>query len=411
MKTRHKILRVVIPLSVAVLVAAGLRYVRPVAAEAPAKDVSALCGRCHKAAHAYTTKAVVHRPVKEGLCTLCHSPHASRHSGLLKGQGSALCYTCHDRQKFLGRVSVHKPVEEGNCSVCHESHSSDAMGLLKKSGPETCFSCHPSEDMTGKRHVHPEVKKGNCTACHEPHSSDTEGLMAGTRPGVCAKCHKTVNPNTHWGYDVSGSDCFSCHSPHTSDRPGLVKATLHKPFEEKRCTACHERGGRELLDRTSAMCSGCHKATMQGFQRIYTHLTPGMGGDPCSTCHNPHASDAKELLKEKETRMCFKCHSSTKDFVKASRFKHPKLEKCSDCHASHGSDTRYFLSSEEGGCSATDCHATQGTFTHPVGEKIIDPRSKTPMTCVTCHSVMGSSEEFNLRYDKEMELCVQCHQL
>ncbi len=380
-------------------------------AHSAAKDISALCIGCHKGVSAYSSKAVVHRPVKEGQCTLCHNPHASKHPGLLKGEGSALCYGCHERKNFTGGVSVHKPVSDGNCGACHNSHSTDAKGLLKKPGAETCYTCHPAEDFKSKKHVHPEVRKGNCTLCHNPHTSGSEGLLAEGRAALCAKCHKTVDARTHWGYDVSGSDCFSCHSPHSSDRPALIKATLHKPFEEKKCSACHIRGAKDVPESIVSTCASCHKETLAGFNKIYSHLTSGAGTKSCSSCHAPHASDGKKLLKDKETRVCFSCHSSTRDSIGKSKVTHSKIEMCTSCHVSHGSNDRYFLTSSNGGCSTADCHAAQGTFTHPVGEKIIDPRSKTPMTCVTCHSVMGASEEFTLRFNKDVELCAQCHQM
>ncbi|MEK6531671.1 MAG: cytochrome c3 family protein [Deltaproteobacteria bacterium] len=383
----------------------------PDAAYSAARDLRDLCLGCHKEVAAYSSKAVVHRPVKEGQCTLCHSPHASKHQGLLKGDGSALCYGCHDKKNFAGGVSVHKPVMDGKCSACHNSHASDAKGLLKKTGAEICYSCHPAEDFKGKKHVHPEVKKGNCTLCHNPHTSNSEGLLAEGRAALCAKCHKTVDTRAHWGYDVAGSDCFSCHSPHSSDRPALIKATLHKPFEEKKCSACHIRGAKEVSESILSTCASCHKATLAGFNKIYSHLISGADTKSCSACHAPHASDGKKLLRDKETRVCFSCHFSTRDSIGRSKVTHPKLEMCTSCHTSHGSNDRYFLSSGNGGCSTADCHPAQGTFTHPVGDKIIDPRSKTPMTCVTCHSVMGASEEFNLRFKKDVDLCVQCHQL
>ncbi|MCK5237247.1 MAG: cytochrome C, partial [Deltaproteobacteria bacterium] len=62
-------------------------------------------------------------------------------------------------------------------------------------------------------------------------------------------------------------------------------------------------------------------------------------------------------------------------------------------------------------CSSQSCHPDQGAFTHPVGEGIIDPRSKFLVTCYTCHNPMGTNNEKLLYFDWEIDLCVQCHQL
>ncbi|MFZ3072431.1 MAG: cytochrome c3 family protein, partial [Thermodesulfobacteriota bacterium] len=113
----------------------------------------------------------------------------------------------------------------------------------------------------------------------------------------------------------------------------------------------------------------------------------------------------------REDRVCYACHSDSREHTKKSRYAHPKIGVCSNCHAAHGSNNRYFLAKGADTCAAEKCHATQGRFTHPVGEAIIDPRNKSPMDCNSCHNVMGAPEEFNLRANKDLKLCEQCHQL
>jgi predicted CXXCH cytochrome family protein len=52
---------------------------------------------------------------------------------------------------------------------------------------------------------------------------------------------------------------------------------------------------------------------------------------------------------------------------------------------------------------------TQGKFSHPVGDKVIDQRTGQMMTCVTCHDPMGSEHRYHLVMSAKKELCVQCH--
>ncbi|MBI3754392.1 MAG: cytochrome C [Deltaproteobacteria bacterium] len=379
------------------------------------KDTQSLCYECHaKRVEELTKKAIVHQPVKDGKCTGCHNPHASKHSGLLAYTGSALCYNCHDQKKGFAGIIVHKPVAEGNCLVCHDAHSSDRKGLLKKTEAEGCFSCHAKEGIIAKKNVHPEVKRGRCTACHNPHSSDREGLLIRDRKSLCAGCHSGADAafvKAHFGYKVGGTDCLGCHSPHSSDRKGLMKASLHKPFAENKCTACHPVGASTVIKNNSGLCTECHKASLAGFDKINSHLIAAATDNFCISCHNPHASDEKNLLKDKEARVCYGCHNDTKEYVARSNHKHPRLETCSDCHTSHGSNNQFFLTKGSDTCAMENCHAAQGRFTHPIGEKIIDPRSKTPMNCSTCHNPMGSPESAILRFEKDRELCIQCHQV
>ncbi len=390
-----------------------------ISGHASAKDgnTSALCIKCHPKVKDFVQgKKTIHKPVSNGRCTACHNPHASRHKGLLTDGGSKLCFDCHDSSKgFAGNV-VHKPVEEGLCLSCHEAHSTDTRFLLKNEGGEGCFGCHPQKVLMAGKNVHPEVKKGNCSACHDPHSSNNIGLLRVDRRKVCVKCHSRQNEkftDAHLGYEVIGSDCLVCHSPHSSKNAGLLKASLHKPFAEKKCTICHVKGTSKVVKKGSVLCTQCHLASMPGFNKIYSHLNSSGSDNFCDDCHNPHASDVKYLLKDKEARVCFKCHGDTKTSVMKSNFIHPELKKgnCSACHKTHGSDNMFFLSKGSETCSVKDCHPKQGRFTHPVGEKIIDPRSKMPMDCDTCHNPMGSKDKFILRFKGDRELCVKCHQI
>lgn len=383
----------------------GIGYTKTV------KDTKTLCLECHSTSGNLFKKAIIHQPVKEGKCTNCHNPHTSKYANLLGYAESDLCYTCHDQKKgFTGKV-VHKPVEDGKCLSCHEAHSSDNKDLVKKDGGEGCFSCHPKEGIIFYKNVHPEVKKGNCMACHNPHSSDDYGLLVKDKRTLCAGCHPDSEAFTkaHKGYSVAGTDCLGCHSPHSSDKKGIIKTSLHKPFEENKCTECHLADSTALIKTGMDLCIGCHNTSMAGFNKIYNHLIPDTGNSPCGNCHNPHASNEKNLLKDKVTRVCYECHKDTKEYMAKSNYTHPAIGRCSDCHISHGSNEPLFLLKGYDTCAT--CHTTQGKFTHPVGEKIIDPRSKLPMKCITCHNPMGAPEKSILRLEGTMELCVQCHQM
>jgi predicted CXXCH cytochrome family protein len=402
--------RLLAALITSLVVVAGAGYGLARAGDAP--GAVEVCAGCHKGMAEKMKDPSVHRPFKEGRCTACHNPHASRHEGLLSGAPGGICFNCHDRARgFKGKV-VHAPVEEGRCGACHDSHSSKIAGLLKAATGDTCYSCHPKEKVVTGSRAHPKVLSGNCGACHNPHASDSPGLLAKGRREVCAGCHYGQARSARaCRYEVRGSDCAGCHSPHSSNSPALIKASVHKPFGDKSCGACHRQGSTELLKDGSALCLDCHAGALEGFKRLNTHLVSGGEKNPCVNCHSPHASDGRLLMKDSEDRVCYACHEDTRARVEASKHRHPLLKQCSDCHLSHGSDARLFLKKGDETCSTEACHATQGRFVHPIGEKVIDPRSMSPMNCSTCHDPMGSPETFILRFEKDKDLCIQCHQM
>ncbi|MFQ5899970.1 MAG: cytochrome c3 family protein [Thermodesulfobacteriota bacterium] len=370
---------------------------------------------CHSEIREKIETEEAHMPVKEGRCAECHNPHTSKHTGLLNYLPGKLCFQCHEEEKGFAGPFVHEPVEAGGCLFCHQHHSSIYKGLLKKTGSDLCFECHLKQEVIIRAIVHKPVEEGNCAACHLPHSSDEEKLLLKDKRELCIGCHTGQDEafaQSHLDYSVVSSDCLSCHSPHSSDRKGLLRVNLHKPFADNNCSACHLTDSIEVLKDGISLCMKCHEDTREGFYKTYSHLTAGKKTNACNNCHNPHASDRKGLLRDREDRVCYQCHADTRQYVAESKFTHPNLENCSDCHTPHGSNNALFLTLVgEAQCSAEQCHPAQGRFTHPVGEEIIDPRSKMPMDCSTCHNPMGAPEQFILRSGKDRELCIPCHQL
>ncbi|MBI5599495.1 MAG: hypothetical protein HY890_07130 [Deltaproteobacteria bacterium] len=381
------------------------------------KNTRGLCIECHPKSAAMMGRKVVHRPVEMGLCTSCHNPHASRHTKLISSSVKDLCYSCHEKKRLAAGAVVHAPVEKGDCLACHDAHSSDHAGLLKEgSASAVCYSCHPKDVIAGGKRVHPEVAKGNCLGCHSPHSSQREGLLIKDRKALCVGCHAADSAritSAHGDMPVirEGTDCVGCHNPHSSDNAGILRARLHRPFAEKKCQACHSSDGAGLREAGSALCVRCHEAAMPGFNARYSHLVAGAGENPCTSCHTPHSADTASLMRDKERRVCYACHSDTLTAVRKGKFRHARLDECSSCHTSHGSSNRYFMARGNDTCVSEKCHPTQGRFTHPVGERVLDPRTKSPMNCATCHNPMSSPEESILRAGKDRDLCIVCHQI
>ena len=125
---------------------------------------------------------------------------------------------------------------------------------------------------------------------------------------------------------------------------GKEKA-VHNPVKEGMCTTCHQavqdagKGGKHpgnltitLVQQGAALCSMCHEPKNK---KKVVHA-PDQGGD-CTSCHNPHQSPNKGMLKEAMPKLCFQCHP---DSMVKHQVMHPPVAAgdCSGCHDNHQSD-------------------------------------------------------------------------
>lgn len=366
----------------------------------PSSGMSAMadsCFACHPKSK--FTGATVHRPVAEKKCAACHNPHASRHEGLLPQSADRLCRDCH---KGLDRSDaspiVHDPVNRGECLACHEPHASDQKSLLTGRINALCRKCHA---VGVERPASSHLDKIACTSCHESHRGKQRALLKSAPVTLCLTCHN--NTGSHQNFPQKPQQCMSCHTPHESPRPHLVKAFLHAPYKEG-CSSCHPINGSQ----GASLCLGCHAEVQQAAGLRYTHLT-GMGSsNVCIVCHSPHAADSTTMLNAAESSLCLGCHRDT-DLRYANRsHRHPRIATCTTCHTIHGSN-RIAMLKQDGNAVCEQCHETQGKFTHPVGEGVLDPRNGATITCATCHLSKGTDYPYHLRLPGDKELCVQCH--
>ena len=348
----------------------------------------------------------IHGPVAKGDCRACHNPHVAKYKQLLSVSTKELCYGCHgDLKKNLDqRKNVHQPFREADCLACHDPHSSNSKGLVRQDKPgEACFGCH--KDMDREFEVeHKPFASGNCQACHNPHFSDKIQLLNDDADELCVSCHGKKIEAAHKGLPVKikRSACVTCHSPHGSDRKALQRNVLHEPYQDG-CGDCHENGEIAGADN----CIGCHEEIGEQLNGVGSHQTNRFG-NACINCHSPHASDTKNMLKNIQAQVCRGCHADTWENYIDKKYKHPDSDLCSNCHAVHGSSNVAMLKGD-GNTVCGLCHDTQGDFSHPVGDGVIDPRNGNIVSCVTCHYPHGTDYKKNLKHSGSMELCIQCH--
>ncbi|MDX1776626.1 MAG: cytochrome c3 family protein [Desulfobulbales bacterium] len=364
-----------------------------------------VCFQCHD--RTAFQQARVHQPIAAGKCTVCHNPHVARHSGLLHEQTDDLCYSCHtEEQKQFTRNVVHDPVRKGNCTACHDPHSADQNALIKGKVAENCLSCHSGLPKKYKV-THQPYARGQCNFCHKPHQADNYQLLKSPAEKICSKCHaRNEVAGVHKNFPQAIKGCLSCHSPHGSNRRAMIRNVKHEPFANN-CGACHKRGQEKISQET---CLSCHDEIAGFLLSTHNHLTES-GGNSCMNCHTPHAGDNELLLKAQQTVLCRNCHDDTFKRHAESKFVHTdNVKECNTCHDVHGTNAFAMLKGD-GNQVCVNCHETQGQFTHPVGQKVIDPRNWQMTTCVTCHTPHGSDYKAELKLSGDEALCLQCHHM
>jgi predicted CXXCH cytochrome family protein len=116
--------------------------------------------------------------------------------------------------------------------------------------------------------------------------------------------------------------------------PGALKqaaviASTHKPFGERACASCHDRGSSNRLVREgNELCFGCHRGIITG-KRV-AHV-PALA--ECLLCHMPHKSENVRLLQQPLPELCLMCHDR-----EAMLQVHGEIGDCLSCHNPHESD-------------------------------------------------------------------------
>lgn len=212
---------------------------------------------------------------------------------------------------------------------------------MKTAPHERCLACHDGtvtdewDHFAAKNRTHPvDVKQK--TPGELP--LDPEGLMS------CLSCH-----DPHHGTTVEGADgpraelqrpflrkrppalCMDCHGDHGT------KGKNHPMGPGLTCVKCHDihgaAGGR-LVPTKDRLCLDCHKPQAYRHKIVDAVLETERakllrfenGLISCTTCHKPHLSEGKHILRAGEPlqQFCASCHGEKtpqlfKDFHKRIR--------------------------------------------------------------------------------------------
>lgn len=325
--------------------------------------------------------------VLSSLPLLGTSGNPKKHPGLVD-PATAKCASCHE--KVLAGKLQHYPAAD-SCANCHEFGKEAAQQTVRLTEklPELCVSCHDNlADAAAaklKSSHAPVYGTGTCLTCHQPHSGPEAHLLKSPARDLCLGCHPAADVDKAHPVPAARSNCMSCHLPHGSSMKGLLAGTtVHRPFADKSCPACHLRG-RGPRARKAAFaaktCYACHSGLEERLRSgaVHTAVRNGL----CTECHDPHLSNEKRLLKGKRSDLCLRCHPRVQARTRAA-VAHPPVQKgCDGCHDPHQSPNAYQL------------------------------KSPVPALCLSCHdpkSTGGSLTRKHLGVDLAGLACGACHE-
>jgi len=278
----------------------------------------------------------LHRPLAQSMCTSCHF---GGDDGLRVANSADKCRKCHSFIDGLydQKATIHPPVSDGKCVICHQPHMSDLSGLLRVSQLETCGKCHDVARPPEGRKLHPAVE--TCTDCHDPHGAVTRKFLKAEPPELCIECHddpREAEGEVHPAIEEEG--CLACHNPHYGFEPGLLKGdvpwipcfschenplegkkNVHPAVEEEGCSGCHDPHASPndffLKEAGNAMCRSCHDLedhhvfSEEGTDVEVPKSFPRSGNEfSCVGCHSPHASNEETLMVKAREKLCTTCH-------------------------------------------------------------------------------------------------------
>lgn len=397
-------------------------------------DGDAGCFVCHDR-EAFQRK-LVHQPLAQG-CNTCHDPHSTANVSLLKQDPDTTCRSCHNvaeegfskshfsypvttgcilchtphsaEKKGLLRTYVHDPVRQGECDSCHLVDGNKKIQTRNKADT-LCLECH--DIHAEAQSVHQPYTQGQCTACHDVHASDYPALFAGAPEKVCLNCHAAgMGLQPEKMIDDNLAEDMQKKEAETADKkqPAFKPVSRHEPVTEGKCLDCHKGHTSDhnamLSQDVATLCYKCH--AQNEYAGTSGSHPPGNGSN-CDTCHVPHISPEKALLKGGlERDLCFGCHKNTSnERGKFSLHKPFSRGECGKCHQLHRPKASGYLGKPyASGELCLTCHesATGGSDNYTIHE----PVSKGQ--CKKCHAPHAADYE-HVMLLPEGEQCYTCHQ-
>ena len=232
----------------------------------------------------------------------------------------------------------------------------------------------------------PAVDAAACKGCHEKVFAGTV-IHGPVTAGVCLACHPTKgpvpdgeHPKGFFGTKAPDRACLGCHE---TVKKELRRGKVHEPVSKKRCSSCHDP----------------HSSNTKGL------LREASAREHCATCHTgTHAADpgVKNRKRGKKQRRGKKKKDKLGGKATSFAFQHGPyaVGACTTCHSSHASTVKPLLRAK-GADLCFKCHQKE-RFKRKVAHKALEKG------CGQCHSGHGSDQKYMLKAEP-VKLCGSCH--
>jgi hypothetical protein len=363
------------------------------------KPPFALCGACHKDAHAGAATiqgrlvdcAACHKVDGWKVDTFTVAEHDRSAYPLAGRHRTVACEACHLKNPSgvaagsLGSAGVQLRPKFARCLDCHRDDH--AGQLAKREGAGACEPCHdvagwkPSlygAEQHAKLSLPLDGRHGKiaCAACHGPARNGLPPLAAAEKLGKagvalvlgrqdCAACHFDAHSGRFGpgGAKPKPDGCPTCHNV-AAFRPSIIDVAAHGGFaypldgahRAVSCDACHVESKIAPGPARSSL------ALTHGPAPPMTFATKGTG---CEACHqNPHGD---QFARRSKGGACATCHGEA-SWKPASKF-------------DHDVDAAFSLKGAHARVPCAKCHAS---LKAPAGTPVVVYRP-VPHACEDCH--------------------------
>lgn len=260
------------------------------------------------------------------------------------------------------------------------------------------------EDKSKGEHVHAAVEMG-CLTCHEVRVTKSKDKKKDDITRI-----KLVKPTPQ-------GVCLSCHE---AMKTGGGNSVVHAPVA-RNCMTCHEphtSANKNLLKQTEAggkkenLCLQCHTQGLKVPEKGSRHAALDMG---CDTCHVTHKTgeaskrDNRYHLTKDAPALCLDCHDPNDEKLKKAHHDQPIANAdCLTCHEAHQSAkpklAQRFLHNPFESGSCDMCHAA------PKDGKVVLTQANVRDLCVTCHEEQAKRiETAKVQHAGAQGDCTACH--
>jgi predicted CXXCH cytochrome family protein len=300
-----------------------------------------------------------------------------------------------------------------------------SFALMGCDDPRSDLSASPSTEASGasREHYGANVTPRPVVFPVGPKAPKPTAPLPKDASCVTAECHAdfTRAPQIH--SPVAQRACDACHANDVGDHNYPLKRDTtqtctfchsvagteshqHKALEQG-CTSCHRphtSQAKYLLkaDTVEHTCAACHDLPLKKFAH-----QPFVKGE-CTMCHQPHQANNALLLRGGDgTKHCFTCHDGLKLTMQQAPHAHkPAAENCGACHDAHSTEhPKQLRAPLDQNCFS--CH--ENIKKHVEHSNVQHAAMTTADKCANCHNAHASDSRDLLRQRMD-QVCLTCHE-